>query len=110
MYSYRANLIKVVDGDTIDAEIDLGFNIKVTKRIRLHNIDAPEVRTSNDLEKKRGKLAKNRLINLLEQNRGLFVLKSHGIGKFGRCLGEIFIENESINEKLLKEGLVTAYN
>ena len=58
MYNYNATCIKVVDGDTIDAEIDLGFDIKVTKRIRLGGINAPESRTRNKVEKKLGIAAK----------------------------------------------------
>ncbi len=110
MYKYKANLLKVIDGDTIDAQIDLGFGIFVNKRIRLWGIDAPEVKTRDMKEKKRGKLAKKRLKSILEQNNGKFSLFSKGFGKFGRCLGEIFIENQSINNLLIEEGLVLEYS
>ena len=66
MYNYNATCIRVVDGDTIDAEIDLGFDIKVTKRIRLGGINAPESRTRNKVEKKLGLAAKERLKELME--------------------------------------------
>jgi len=109
MYKYGAKLTKIIDGDTIDAEIDLGFGIFVKKRVRLWGINAPETKTRDILEKKKGKKAKKRLKSLLEKNNGQFELISHGFGKFGRCLGEIFIENQSINDLLIEEGLVTKY-
>ena len=109
MYEYCAKLLKVIDGDTVEAQIDLGFNIYTTKRIRLMNIDAPETRTKDKLEKIAGKRAKDRLIDIFKQNNDYFTFKSHGIGKFGRCLGEIFIKNKSVSDILLSEGLVKKY-
>lgn len=110
MFRYKAKLLKVVDGDTIDAEIDLGFSVFIKKRIRLHKIDAPETRTKNKKEKILGKRAKNRLLEVLKSNNNKFVLVSHGVGKFGRCLGEIFVNNSSINELLIKEGYAIEYD
>jgi micrococcal nuclease len=109
MYEYRAKLIKIIDGDTIDAEIDLGFKISVRKRIRFLGINAPETRTRDLEEKQAGLKTKSRLETLFDTSRGVFTLKSHGVGKFGRVLGEIFIENININELLLKEGLASKY-
>ena len=109
MYEYRAKLIKIIDGDTIDAEIDLGFNISVKKRVRFLGINAPETRTRDLVEKRAGLKVKSRLEALFDASDGTFTLKSHGVGKFGRCLGEIFIDKVNINELLLKEGLVTKY-
>jgi len=105
MYEYAGKLERVIDGDTIDAFIDLGFNVWIKKRIRLHGIDAPEVRTRDLNEKKRGMAAKNRLIEVLSLVNGNFILKSHGIGKYGRCLGEIYTNNNSnsINKQLIIE-------
>mgnify|MGYP001419956744 CR=1 FL=1 len=109
MYEYRAKLIKIIDGDTIDAEIDLGFKISVRKRIRFLGINAPETRTRDLEEKQAGLKTKSRLETLFDTSKGVFTLKSHGVGKFGRVLGEIFIENININELLLKEGLASKY-
>jgi micrococcal nuclease len=109
MYEYRAKLIKIIDGDTIDAEIDLGFKISVRKRIRFLGINAPETRTRDLEEKQAGLKTKSRLETLFDASKGVFTLKSHGVGKFGRVLGEIFIENININELLLKEGLASKY-
>ena len=71
-YLYEAELIRVIDGDTIDAWIDLGFNITVRRRIRLWGIDAPETRTLDLEEKAEGKIAKARLEEMLSLSRGSF--------------------------------------
>ena len=99
MYNYKINLLRVVDGDTIDAEIDLGFDIKVKKRIRFLGINTPESRTRNLEEKARGLAAKDRVKQLLEGCENIN-LRSHGVGKFGRCLGEIFLDRVDGSEKL----------
>tara|TARA_R110002074_G_scaffold255461_1_gene427909 strand:+ start:200 stop:532 length:333 start_codon:yes stop_codon:yes gene_type:complete len=109
MYNYNAKLDRVVDGDTIDAMIDLGFDIWVHKRIRLEGIDAPETRTRDLAEKEQGYVTKDRLTGLLEASNGEFVVVSHGVGKYGRCLGTIIIEDENINELLIREGLAEVY-
>tara|TARA_R110002110_G_scaffold9379_2_gene46219 strand:+ start:244 stop:612 length:369 start_codon:yes stop_codon:yes gene_type:complete len=118
MYNYKISVLKVVDGDTIDAEIDLGFDIKVKKRVRFLGINAPESRTRDLEEKARGLAAKDRVKALLEGCKNI-QLHSHGIGKFGRCLGEIFLDTvdgqekltvESLNELLIKEGHAVEYH
>ena len=109
MYKYNAKLDRVVDGDTVDAMIDLGFDTWVHKRIRLLGIDAPETRTRDLAEKAQGLATKKRLEDLLEAANGMFVLQSHGVGKYGRCLGTIIIEDENINELLIREGLAEVY-
>ena len=95
---YQCELIKVVDGDTIDCYIDLGFNLKTKKRIRYMGIDTWESRTKDLEEKAKGLLAKARNKALLEQ--GVFKLKSFGTGKFGRVLGEIFVDPEVVGEHI----------
>ena len=108
-YLYQAELIRVIDGDTIDAWIDLGFNITIRRRIRLWGIDAPETRTLDLEEKAEGKIAKARLEEMLSLNRGSFAIRSVGVDKYGRCLGEIYIQEVNINKQLLAEGLVEVY-
>ena len=116
-YIYRGKLERVVDGDTIDALIDVGFDIWVKKRIRYKGIDCWESRTRDLEEKKKGLAAKERNKELLESvssKPGLFRLKSYGVGKYGRVLGEIFIEDTegkqySINETLINEGHAYTY-
>ena len=111
-YIYRAKLDRVVDGDTVDAMIDVGFDIWVKKRIRYMGIDTWESRTRDLDEKKKGLAAKARnkelLLNVSEKP-GYFRLKSHGVGKYGRVLGELFIQDAegvqyNINETLVTEG------
>ena len=118
MYTYKMSPLKVVDGDTIDAEIDLGFDIKVKKRVRFMGINAPESRTKDLEEKVRGLAAKDRVKALLEGCDNI-QLKSHGVGKFGRCLGEIMLDMVdgqekltlvSLNELLINEGHATEYH
>ena len=89
MYTYKAKLDRVVDGDTVDAYIDLGFDISVHKRIRLAGIDSPESRTRDLEEKARGLASKDRLIDLLKY--GEFTLESKEVGKYGRVLGVFVI-------------------
>ena len=95
---YQCELIKVLDGDTIDCFIDLGFNLKTKKRIRYMGIDTWESRTRDLDEKKKGLAAKARNKELLESGR--FKLKSFGTGKFGRVLGEIFVSPEYVGEHI----------
>ena len=109
MYKYNAKLDRVVDGDTVDAMIDLGFDTWVHKRIRLLGIDAPETRTRDLDEKVQGLATKERLTDILEAAEGMFVLHSHGVGKYGRCLCTIMVGEENINELLLAEGLAEVY-
>tara|TARA_R100001015_G_C4502283_1_gene76456 strand:- start:171 stop:560 length:390 start_codon:yes stop_codon:yes gene_type:complete len=109
-YIYRGKLERVVDGDTIDALIDVGFDIWVKKRIRYKGIDAWESRTRNLEEKAKGLEAKARNKELLEKvsdKPGYFLLKSYGVGKYGRVLGEIFIRDVEGNEMMINETLVT---
>tara|TARA_R110002153_G_scaffold74896_2_gene194338 strand:- start:191 stop:526 length:336 start_codon:yes stop_codon:yes gene_type:complete len=109
MYTYRAKLIRVIDGDTIDAIIDLGFDVWVKKRIRLNGIDAPETRTKNLTEKEHGLKAKAFLKEIMGSPDDPFVLQSHGVGKYGRCLGTIFKNDVNICHKLVNEGYAEEY-
>ena len=95
---YEAELIKVLDGDTIDCYIDLGFDLKIKKRIRYMGIDTWESRTRDLAEKEKGLAAKARNKELLES--GVFKLKSFGTGKFGRVLGEIFVSPEVVGDHI----------
>ena len=107
MYTYKAKLDRVVDCDTVDANINLGFDITIHKRIRLTGIDTPESRTRDLEEKKRGLAAKNRLIELL--GSGEFILESREVGKFGRVLGTLHVGQMNINDQLVEEGHAVEY-
>ena len=109
MYVYSAKLIRVIDGDTIDAMIDMGFDTWIKKRIRLYGINTPETRTRDLEEKKAGFAAKERLQEIMDDCEGNFILQSHGVGKYGRCLGVLFIDNTNINTLLINEGLAEEY-
>ena len=117
-YIYRAKLDRVVDGDTVDALIDVGFDIWFKKRIRFKGVDTWESRTRNLEEKALGLKAKARTKELLEKvssKSGYFRLKSYGLGKYGRVLCEIFImDNEgkqwNVNETLIAEGHAYVYD
>ena len=109
MFKYNATVIRVVDGDTVDAMVDLGFSTFKKVRIRMHGINAPESRTRDLEEKKKGLAAKARLTELLEDADNKFILVSHGVGKFGRCLGDIRINQKSVNLQLINEGHGTEY-
>jgi micrococcal nuclease len=111
MFEYEGKVKRILDGDTIDAYIDLGFDVWITKRIRFMGIDTPESRTRDLTEKRYGKGATHRLTEMLEQADNKFIVKSHGTGKFGRVLGELFIVGDlvSINDRLINEGHAVAY-
>ena len=111
-FEYNGTLVKVLDGDTIDAYIDLGFDLKIKKRIRYMGIDTWESRTRDKNEKVKGLAAKARNKELLEA--GTFKIVSHGTGKFGRVLGEVFVETDnglqSVNQILIDEGHAYEYD
>ena len=109
MYTYQAQVTRVVDGATIDALVDLGFDIHKSIRIRLVGMNAPESRTRDLEEKKLGLAAKARLIEILQSNKNKFVLESQGVGKYGRCLGVIKVNNKNVNQQLINEGHATEY-
>ena len=116
-YIYRAKLDRIIDGDTVYALIDVGFDIWFKKRIRFKGIDTWESRTRNLEEKKMGLAAKKRLEELLmnvSSKPGYFRVRSFGLGKYGRVLGELFIMDESgvqwnINDTLINEGHAYVY-
>ena len=109
MFEYSAEVIKIVDGDTLDARIDLGFDVHVNKRIRLMGIDTWESRTRDKAEKVKGLAAKARLKELLKQDKDKFKLISHGTGKFGRVLGDIEISVGNVCDILIEEGHAYSY-
>jgi len=110
-FEYNGTLVKVLDGDTIDCYIDLGFDLKIKKRIRYMGIDTWESRTRDLEEKAKGLLAKARNKELLEA--GVFKIVSYGTGKFGRVLGEVFVSPDAVGHEISedvdrsKDGLVS---
>ena len=105
MWTYRAKVIKVVDGDTVDVDIDLGFGIwQKNERVRIMGIDTPESRTRDLEEKFYGKASKAHLTKLIENAKEIQLL-SHDKGKFGRILGELFDPDSvtSINQQMIDD-------
>ena len=103
----------MVDGDTCDALIDLGFDTFVKKRIRFFGVDTWESRTRNKEEKVKGLAAKEYVKDLLENSDdGKFSIISHGVGKYGRVLGELFVKGhkKSVNELLKENGHAYEYD
>ena len=111
-HGYSCKLVRVVDGDTCDAMIDLGFDTWVKKRIRFYGVDTWESRTRNKEEKIKGLAAKAYTKDLLENSDdGKFSIISHGVGKYGRVLGELFVKGyeTSVNELLKENGHASEY-
>jgi micrococcal nuclease len=104
MYTYSVKVTKIVDGDTVDVDIDLGFGMSYRKqRVRMMGIDTPESRTRNLEEKFYGKASKAHLVEKLKDQKVKLV--SHDKGKFGRILGELFIGDNpvSVNQQMIDE-------
>jgi micrococcal nuclease len=115
MNEYDVKILKVVDGDTVDVDIDLGFGIVLTdERVRIMGIDTPESRTSNKVEKVFGLAAKERLKELLGEDAVLITTDNkHGEdmkGKFGRILGDFRVGGKTVTEILIEEGHAVAYH
>jgi micrococcal nuclease len=114
-YIYRIKSVgRVVDGDTIDADIDLGFDISLTKRIRLAGIDTPESRTRDLAEKALGLDAKNWLKHMLHDAYDIIIRteKPDSTEKYGRIIGNLYIngEDESLNNRMITEGYALPYD
>lgn len=111
---YEVELVKVVDGDTVDVNINLGFGIWLRdERVRIMGIDTPESRTSDKVEKVFGLAAKNRLKELLHDGSVLITTEDNGgedmKGKFGRILGDFEIEGKRVTDIMIAEGHCVAY-
>lgn len=117
MYEYKCKILKVIDGDTVDVDIDLGFGVWLKKeRVRMMGIDTPESRTRDKVEKKFGLASKARLKDMLPLGSSQ-VLKTEvdksgedAKGKFGRILGDFIIDGQRATEILISEGHAVAYH
>ena len=122
MYEYNAVIDRVVDGDTIDVTIDLGFKVWKKMRVRMEGINTPESRTRDLEEKKRGLAAKDRLKEILLYNNNKCILKVSGVGKYGRALATVLVDSLSplngedgitlidVNKQLIEEGHAVEYH
>ena len=113
MYQYFVkNVLKVVDGDTIDVEIDLGFDLTKKERVRLGGIDTPESRT-RDLEEKKLCLQAKDYLKSLIMNADKLIVRTEKDGKFGRMIGYLYMNPEatvSLNQMLIDEGFAWMYD
>lgn len=114
MYEYRVKkLLNVVDGDTIDVDIDLGFDISLMKRVRMAGIDTPESRTTDKMEKALGLEAKEYLKKNIKDATTI-VIKTElpdSSEKYGRILGWVYVDGatKSVNEKMIEDGYAWGY-
>jgi micrococcal nuclease len=102
MYEYKATIIKVYDGDTVTAIIDLGFNVSVKENIRLARINTPEVR---GVERPDGLISRDRLSERILNKEVIIKTNKDKKGKYGRYIGEIILNDENLNDWLVTEGL-----
>jgi len=114
MYEYFVKEVKnVVDGDTIDVIIDLGFDILFSSRVRLAGIDTPESRTTDKAEKALGLEAKEYLKKHLKDAKTIVIRteKMNSSEKYGRILGWVYVngESESLNNKMINDGYAWGY-
>ncbi len=112
LYQYKVSVSRVVDGDTVDLGIDLGFELTVKIRVRMSGINAWESRTRNKEEKKKGLAAKVRLTEMCEESLGKGTLKisTKEKGKYGRYLGVLYAGGKSINDAMVNEGHAHYYD
>ena len=108
MFEYACKVLRVVEGDTIDVNIDLGFNIWHRGRVRMAGIDTPESRTRNLEEKKLGLASKARLKELLKGQK-VSIQCTKEKGKFGRILADVMVGDTNINKQLIDEGHAREY-
>ena len=114
MWTYRAKVVRVIDGDTVDVDIDLGFGIwQKNERVRIMGIDTPESRTRDKIEKKFGLAAKAKLKSLLGPKPVLqTTISKKGEdmkGKFGRVLGDFLVDGKKVTEIMCKTGHAVPY-
>ena len=114
MYEYRVKKVnKIVDGDTIDVDIDLGFAVSFTQRVRLAGIDTPESRTTDLKEKALGLEVKEKIKKELAAAKDVVIKteKPDSSEKYGRILGWVFLDGAevSLNQKLINEGYAWTY-
>ena len=112
-YIYRVKqVLRVVDGDTIDADIDLGFDISLTKRVRLSGVDTPESRTTDLKEKALGLEVKEWLKKNLDGKKNILIKTElpDSTEKYGRILGRLYVDDVCLNDRMISEGYAWTYD
>ena len=118
MYTYKCTVVKIIDGDTIDVTLDLGFSLTKKERVRIAGVDTPEKRTRDLEEKTLGIDATNwmkeKLTETIKGDEELVIRTElvGGVGKYGRLLGWIYVGDDefSLNEQMITEGYAWAYD
>lgn len=109
-YLYAAKITNVVDGDTIDAIVDLGFKTSMDMRLRLYGVNTPEIHSTDEAERERAKAAKQFVSDAL-LNKDVLI-KTHKVDKYGRYLAEVFLDEartQTVNKALIAEGHAVEY-
>lgn len=112
MYQYKAIITRVIDGDTVDVDIDLGFEVWLrNQRIRLYGIDTPESRTSDKVEKVFGNLAKEKILSFcpVGEHIVLQTKADDSRGKYGRILGELIVDGVNVNQYMVENSYAVEY-
>ena len=112
MFDYKCKITRVVDGDTVDIDLDLGFKLSKKDRVRLSGIDTPESRTRNLAEKKLGLEAKEFLKAWCKKHKGDIIIHTESEGKYGRLLGALYSSEskQSVNDLMLEAGHAWPYD
>jgi len=113
MYEYKARLVRVIDGGTIDADIDMGFQVHIDQRVKLFGVNAPDPKSQDPDERQQGLASKNRLIEILPKEIIIQTMLNKR-GKFGRILGIVMFQMEhgeivNVNDLIISEGFATRY-
>tara|TARA_A100000172_G_C2967299_1_gene84654 strand:- start:132 stop:548 length:417 start_codon:yes stop_codon:yes gene_type:complete len=110
MYEYKCYVSRIIDGDSLEASIDLGFGIMFNSKVRLYGIDTPESRTRDEDEKVRGLLAKQYLESKINSAKQVIIqTEKDAKGKFGRVLGKLFADEININQSMIDNHLAVEY-
>mgnify|MGYP000999437729 CR=1 FL=1 len=108
LYNYKALVTKIIDGDTVDAEVDLGFHIKMEMRLRLLGVDTPELRSSNLEEKIKAAEAKAYVTDFLLGKE--VIIKTEKADSFGRFLAIVYFNGQNFNDLLIANGIAKPYD
>lgn len=106
-YVYNAKVTNVVDGDTVDATVDLGFNVFIKVRFRLNGINSAELKDADPIKRELANRAKTRITELIKDRD--VVIETRKIDKYGRYLADIYVDSLDVNQQLISEGLAVPY-
>lgn len=109
MYQYKATLLNVVDGDTVDMDVDMGFSVRIKQRLRLYGIDTPEINSKDPIERELAMQAKQFVLDQLKAGSS-YTINTYKDDKYGRLLAEVFVAPfKTLNAMLIEAGLAKVY-